>query len=378
MSIFWGLMLIPMLFPLAVKMIFHSEINYLEWSIQTLIGVLAVFILYQVGKYSQISDYEIWNGEVTLKESVRRSCPFGWVDYTDGFCRHYTTRSVKTGTQTCTGSGKDRRCTDDYKTQYNYIYSWEQNWLVHSNIKRTWEISRVDAQGSRTPPRWEEVTVGDPVSKTNSYDNYVRAANNSLFNKDRRLAEQYEAVIPEYPIDIVDYYRVDRVLTAGEVVIPNLVEYNRLLPQILKDLGPEKQANVVILFTDISEKQFADAVVNSWQGGKKNDIIIIASVLSDLSIRWLHIHSWSKNKMFNVVMRDELLDVGSIANAEQVIDLVHKTAMEHFERIPMAEFEYLKNEIEPPKSFIIFTIIFMLILSSGLTYLFHKVDIGGF
>lgn len=376
MSIFWGLLLIPLLFPIAVKLIFHSEINYWEWAIQTVIGVIAVAVLYSVGKYSQIQDYEIWNGEVVSKERLRESCPIGWVDYTDNFCRHYATRSVKTGTQTCTGSGKDRRCTDDYKTQYNYYYSWEQNWLVHSNIKQSWEITRVDAQGANIPPRWAEVKVGDPVSKTNSYDNYVKAASNSLFNKDKNLAEQYEAFIPEYPIEIFDYYRVDRVLTSVDFTIPNIEEYNDLLPNILKVLGPNKQANVVMLFTDISDKGFSNAVIHSWQGAKKNDIVIIVSIYPNRTIRWVHIHSWSKNKMFNVVMRDELLDLGSIENAEKVIELVRNTTMDHFERIPMAEFEYLKDEIEPSTGFIVLTIIFMLILSSGLTYVFHKVDIN--
>lgn len=376
---FYLLALIPLLFPIGAKVFLHSSISYLEWIIQTVIGLVVVFGLYSYGRYAQIQDYEIWNGSVTKKEAVRESCPIGWVDSTDNFCRHYRTRRVKTGTQTCTGTGKDRRCSDDYKTQYNYTYSWEQNWMVRSNIKQSWEIERVDRQGADTPLRWAAIQIGDPVSKTNSYENYVKAASNSLFNKDKRMAEQYAEQIPEYPLDIYDYYRVDRVITSPKFVLNNAETYNKLLPEILKVLGPERQANVVILVTDITDPAYGDAVIYSWQGAKKNDIVLIVGVDngSDLGVKWLKVHSWSKDKMFNVVMRDEILNRGDIQDPVWLMDTIKAVTLAHFERQSMKEFEYLKDEIEPSEGMIIFIVIFTLILSGGLTFLFHRVDIGG-
>lgn len=374
---FWILAAIPLLFPIVVKILFRSSINYTEWAIQTIIGFLAVLALYNVGKYSQLSDTELWNGEVTKKEYVQQSCPWGWQDSTDSFCRVYTTRTVRAG-ETCTGVGKDRRCTPNYKTQYNYVYSWERNWLVYSNIGHNWEIDRIDNQGANEPPRWSSVAIGDPVSKTNSYKNYVKAANNSLFNRDARLAETYRDSIPDYPIRIYDYYRVDRAIVSPGTTVTNLAEYNELLPKILKVLGPKKQANIVLLFTNITDTSYADAVINSWQGAKKNDSVIIIGVDNVGTVVWTKIHSWSKNKLFNVEMRDAVLNLGTVTNAPELIKLIENTTMAHFERQSMKEFEYLEDEIEPSTTAIVLIVIVLLILSGALTLFFHKNEVTFF
>ena len=374
---FWMLAFVSLLFPLAVKIVFNSKISLAEWALQTVITLVVVVSLYHFGRYNQTQDYEIWNGSVTSKEVKRESCPWGWVDYQDGFCTEYSTRQVKDGTKTCTGTGNDRRCTDNYKTQYNYHFSWEQKYFVFSNIGETWQINRVDRQGASTPGRWEMVNIGDAVSKTNSYTNYVKAAANSLFNKDKRLAEFYADNIPEYPIEIYDYYRVNRAITSPDTVVPNLDQYNAGLSDILKELGPAKQMNAVILFTNIADPAYADAVLNSWQGAKKNDAVIIAGINDDQSIAWLRIHSWSKNKLFEVELRDHLLDLGTIADSAEFLNIVNTVAMNNFERQPMAEFEYLADEIEPSTGFIIVIFVILIILSAILTFIFHKHDIFG-
>jgi hypothetical protein len=156
------------------------------------------------------------------------------------------------------------------------------------------------------------------------------------------------------------------------------VTYNNLLPEILKILGPERQANVVILVTDITDPSYGDAVIYAWQGAKKNDIVLIVGVNNgnELKVNWLKVHSWSKNKMFNVVMRDEILNRGDISDPVWLMDTIKATALSHFERQSMKDFEYLKDEIEPSEGMIIFIVIFTLILSCGLTILFHKVELG--
>lgn len=371
---FWILAAIPLFFPIAVKVIFNSKINYQEWAIQTVIGFLVVFGLYQFGKYSQFSDYEIWNGEVTEKRMLEQHCPIGWQDFTDGFCTEYITRDIPDG-ETCTGTGKDRRCTTNYKTQYKYIYPWERNWVVYSNISQNWYIDRIDSQGANEPPRWTEVSIGDPVSKTNHYENYVKAAESSLFHRDRRLAEYYNDVIPEYPIDIFDYYKINRVITSPDTVVPNIDEYNELLSEILREIGTKRQGNIVVLFTDISDSNYANAVINKWQGGKKNDSIIVVGIDLTMNITWLKIHSWSKNKMYDVMVRDMLLDLGNIADAKKFIDILYNTSMNYFERQSMKEFEYLKDEVEPSNFMVGIILLVIILLSSGMTYFFHKHDI---
>ena len=107
------------------------------------------------------------------------------------------------------------------------------------------------------PQRWLDIEIGDPVSRTNSYVNYVRAANSSLFSTGGATPNRAGVVIENtpldmvYPIQVYDHYRVDRVLL-DEVSLPagqSLEWWNEELSQILRILGPEKQANMVVVLT---------------------------------------------------------------------------------------------------------------------------------
>lgn len=372
-DIFWIIVVIPLMIPFFAKLIWQSKISFLELGVQVGLAILVSVLLWNMGKYNQISDVEIWNGEVVEKFPRKESCPIGWVAYSDGFCRHYITRQVEVG-ETCSTDSKGRRiCTPIYQTQYNYTYSWEQNWYVKGNIDKTWEISRVDRRGADEPERWTEVQIGDPVSKTNTYENYVKAASSSLFNKEQGWAEQYADVIPQYPSDIYDYYRVNRVLAVGEPGIQDLGAWNSYLPEILKVLGPERQANMVLIFTDLPPT-FAEGTIAAWQGGKKNDILIFVGTQDGESVDWVRVHSWSKNDLVNVRIRDALKSY-DLSNPETVLQDVFQIAMSNFERRPMAEFEYLKDEIQPSGRFLVFMFVFTILASVGLTWVMHRIDL---
>lgn len=373
-EMFWLIAAIPLLIPFAAKLIWKSKITFLEMSVQVCVALVVSMLLWNVGKYNQIADVEIWNGEVVEKFPRRESCPIGWVSYSDGFCRHYITRTVKVG-ETCTTDSNGRRsCTPIYQTQYNYTYSWEQNWYVKGNIGKTWEIARADRRGAREPERWTRVVIGDPVSKTNTYENYVKAASSSLFNKEQGWAERYAEHIPEYPSDIYDYYKVDRVLTTGNVQLSDPAAWNTRLAEILALLGPERQANVVVVFTDLPPT-FAQGVIAAWQGGKKNDILVfIGTQANPKTVDWVEINSWSKNDFFNVELRDSLSDMEEIG-IEPVMARILQITMEEFERRPMAEFEYLKDEVEPSGRFLVFMFVFTILISVGLTWLMHRIDL---
>lgn len=367
---FWLITALPLLIPFAAKLIWKSSISFLEMGVQVALAGIVAICIWNVGKYQQMSDTELWNGEVIAKAPHKEDCPWGWTRFKDGFCRHYRTRQVKTG-ETCTTDNKGRRsCTPTYTTEYNYDFPWEQNWYVNTNIGR-WEIARADRQGATMPQRWDIVYIGDPVTKPNDYINYVKAASSSLFNKDARYAEKFIDIIPEYPLNIYDYYHVDRVLPVG-VEIADLRQWNDDLADVLKKLGPEKQANVVVILND-QTLAFANGTIAAWQGGKKNDILVFIGT-DGTNIEWAHIHSWSKNDLFNIQLRDRIRELPAL-DREAVMAAISEVAMKQFERRPMAEFEYLEDEIEPSANFLIFAFIFTLILSCGVTFLMHRIDL---
>ena len=170
-DIFWLIMVFPIAWPFVAKWLSKASFTWAELAINGVAVLIISFVVMQAGSYSQLSDTEIWSGQVTEKKMQQESCPWGWVRTTDSFCTEYRTRQVKTGETCRTDSNGRRSCTPDYTTEYNYDYDWERKWWVKTDVGRTFQIRRVDSQGRNEPPRWTEVSAGDPVAREMTYVN---------------------------------------------------------------------------------------------------------------------------------------------------------------------------------------------------------------
>lgn len=367
-DIFWLIMLFPILWPFFAKWKWDTSFTYAEMLINMLVVVALAGSLWLLGHYSQLADTEIQSSEVVKKQMEQQQCPSGWVSYPDNFCTEYDTRQVKTG-ETCTTDSKgNRSCTPTYSTEYNYDYDWERKWWVFTRAQWTYQIRRIDLQGAKEPARWTSVTVGDPVARTMPYNNYIQAASDSLFASSKQLHDQYKNKIPKQPI-VYDYYKVDRIQAVG-VSIPELKKWNRDLSIIQRELGPKKQANVNIIFTSVQSPNFMPALKAAWEGFEKNDIVITVGVKDD-KITWVDVDSWSKQDMVNVVLRDNILALGNV-NMPAILGHVKTDVIAHYQRRPMAEFEYLKEEIDPPLWSIIVAVLLAFIGSPALTWYFSR------
>jgi len=204
------------------------------------------------------------------------------------------------------------------------------------------------------------------------YDNYVRAVASSLFNDEQQYAKRYTKQIPKYP-EVYDYYRIDRVLDVG-VGVQDLKIWNQSLSDVMREIGVKKHANVIIVFVNNPDPKYAYGLRSAWKGYKKNDAVITVGVTEYPKIAWVDVHSWSKNDLFNVTMRDELLAQKELDLAE-FMETVKSISLSHFERRPMKDFEYLKDEIEPPLWSMIIAMIIAFIGSPLLTWFFHRNDV---
>jgi len=378
--IFYVAIFTPIIIAGLVMWLLHESITPLEALAQAVIPAIIVSLVWWGGRYSDTHDYELWNGEVTRKITEQQRCPIGWQDYTDGFCTEYTTRRVKDGPprKVCSGEGKDKRChaVQDYKTQYNYIYPWERKYWLDSNVKETFYIPRVDAQGRYEPPRYTSAYVGEPVAAQKSYTNWIRGASNSVFHEDGKAEEKYLNILPKYPIEVYDYYRVDRVIAVGNVSVPNYV--NGLLSNLLKDLGPNKQMNVILVLVDtkVASEDFPYAVRRFWQGFKKNDAVVFMGV-NDGKLAWAESMSWSKQSIYDITIRDSLSEgIGQPINFPNVINKISETAKAHYERREMKEFEFLKSQIPVPTWLTVMALVLSVGGSIGLVFVFHHIDLG--
>lgn len=307
-------------------------------------SLLAVFLSCQVAMYVSTSSTEILNGQVTGKEQNTVSCSHSY----SCNCRTVTS-----------GSGKDARTSTVCDTCYEHSHDYD--WDVYTSVG-TISIDRVDRQGRDEPQRWTVAKVGDPAATTHTYTNWIKPAGSSLFNVGHIDLKQYGDKLPKYPGKVYDYYNIDRIVS--EVNIPNLPAYNRYLANQLEVLGPKRQANMIFVITKNLSPTYADAIYAKWNGAEKNDIVVFLGVQNG-EIKWANVKAWSKFDIFQVTLRDALLDLKTF-DMKRIIDTSVAVSTAKFERKPMKEFEYLSNEAQTITPFAtIFIVIFMLAINIG-------------
>jgi hypothetical protein len=366
MGYYTFLFFIPVLMWIAFsKLYFKNEFTYKEMISQGVVSLAVIFGVFSLGSHYQTYDTKLVNGVVTELNPRRENCKTGWSDFKDGFCTEYRTRQVPNG-QTCTtNSNGVRICTTNYKTQYNYIYSWERRYFVETDINEGYEIKRIDRQGKEFPPRFTEIKIGDPVTDSISYTNYIRAATDSLFN-DRLPSDELPPL--SYPT-IRDYYKANRVIIFGVEFDSNLYrEWNDKI-SILNSNIRKSNANVIIVITGESQ-EFADKLAQAWEAHNINDVIVSIGINNN-SISWTDVRSWSSNELINVSIRDEILNLSEI-NVDIINEIISSNIMMYYSQKDMSEFEYLADDIPPPFWAMILAFLILFVISPIVTVVLSK------
>lgn len=318
------ILIVPLCWSWVSKLIWPHEITYKEMGIHFAITLVVTGIVYSFCMFGKSADVEVWNGEVTSKKRLEVSCEHSY----DCMCV-----TVSCG----------ENCTTEV-CQTCYDHSYDVDWRVYSNVQDTTNISRIDRQGLKEPPRWTQVQIGEPYSDAKLFENYIKGAPDSIFN-DKDLITKFESLIPKYPNKIYDYYKVNRVLSVG-VPIKGLPQWNKELSERLKVLGPKRKSNVVIVMAKTNDIQYAKALKEAWLGGKKNDTVIVFGITNYPKIDFVDMFSWSKNKAFDVELLDSLRQMGEV-DRTKVLDTISTQVMKNFQKRSMEEYSYLADDAVP-------------------------------
>lgn len=348
MELLYLILIFPLVWPWIAKKIWHIDYTWQEMFLNIIIVVIACVSVWQLGRYSKMSDVEIWNGQVTGKEQVSVSCEHSY---------SCNCRIDSKGNSSC-------------DICYEHINDWD--WNVYSSAG-DFTIDRVDRRGSDEPPRWTAVQNGQPVARPHNFDNYIKAAPFSVFHEGRAIEKKYTGKIPAYPGGVYDYQYVDRVFPIG-VKVPDLKQWNYDLALTLRNLGPSKQVNVVVVFVNEASTDYADALNRAWLGGKKNDVVIVIGTTNYPNIEWVRILGWTDEQIFNVQLRDDLLAMKTV-DKNKFLDIVSKNVVATFKRKSMKDFEYLKDEVEPDDYVVIIVAVLATLGSMGLTLFFYLYDV---
>lgn len=325
--------------PFILKLIFPHKITWGEIAVS--IGVsLVVSGLSVLLTLGNIYNTEVWHGEVTDKRKVRTSCSHSYS------CNCTTTRDSNGNSTTI--------CQTCYEHSHDY------NWTVFTTVGNI-NIPRIDSQGRNEPPRFSVVTVGEPASIERTYVDYIRGSH-SVFNIEKNEPDHpFNSLVPNYP-RVQDYYRIQLVHSTYNVSSGIKNAINDGIRDRLKVLGAARQANIVVVITD-KDQSFGEFLRNDWGNGRKNDAVIVIGTdgSQEHKIEWAFVFGWSENQYFNINLRNELMDIGSINETVEVVNTISTNVSKYFERQSMSDFKYLLFERETS----VWVILFVLLLQIG-------------
>ncbi|WP_407306228.1 hypothetical protein [Acinetobacter sp.] len=314
--------------------------SYIPAGIYVLTALVVVCSIFFISKGSKTWDTEIWNGQVVSKERVH-----------DTYQRSYECNCT---TSTDSKGNTTRTCQTCYED--HYTVTWNCNTTVGD-----YRIDHEDSTSRRVymtpdPHRYTEIQKGDPVAKEHRYTNYIQAVPNSLFTPAAAdLKKKFTKLIPKYPDEVYDIYKINRFITPGWAPA-DAAQWNQDISLGLRELGPKKQVNVIIVIAKTSDSNYEYALRDAWEGANKNDVVLIIGSTEYPKIDFVRVLSWTKNETFKVQLRDGVLEKGVIDRS--IVPMLMTQINTNFQRRQMAEFEYLDGEIDPP-DWLVYTLIFL-------------------
>ena len=348
--VFWVLLASGVAYSLWRRQKNPREFLWTELLVQIGVSVLSLYFIAGLFFYhgSDLPDEEIWNGYVTRAtyQEIWDSTSCNSCSANDKDCRS-DCRCVTNGEAWEFKTSNDETIPTTRETYSNFVSQFNNENKI---------ANQGDHCAGHRGARWEttydhSVKTVVPTASFHSYVNYFKASQ-AFRSKKKRGVKGYEKYLLPYPQVYGGAFgpiEVDRVLTAG-VVVPRPWQegVDRALDKALATLGATKQVNVLVYVVG-ADANFYGALEVAWDGGKKNDVIVLVGVTDFPSIKWVSIMSWAANPAFNGRLRDRLRALGNLADgelfAQQIIDQLTRPPSEAgYARLPMEELAHLAGE----------------------------------
>lgn len=350
------LLLLPLLIGLGGHLLFRARVTAKELLVQEGALLLVICIGYGIALSDRASDVEHWNGRIANKWRATTGC-----------CHSYPCRCVTT----CTG-GKNSTCSTHCQTCY--LHSWDQAFYARTTNDETVFSDTCNSPGSAPPARWVEIVPGEPTSVEHSFTNYVKANAETIMRRTGAL-ERWAGTIPEYP-KVYDYYRADHFIVVGLPDLPRRAALNEQLAQVNAEQGRRREVNAIVIVAKAGDPSYAEAIREAWLGGKKNDLIVVVGAASFPQLDWVSVVSWSEREDMKLAIRDRIMGYGTF-NGSAIVEVVRQEIAKGFVRKRWEDFDYLKATVEPSNAAKWVLGIIGVLLSIGMTVLFHQVDAFG-
>ena len=340
-----GLFLIPLFVTVVAFFTTQGRVTWKEALLQLGVGCLVLAGAYELAKWGAMRDTEHLNGRITGKPSGTQSC-----------CHCRTV---------CDSRDKKGNCTSSHEVCSHFHDYW---WSLDTTVG---SISVESCSGwDSAPDVWTKARIGEPAVVDHSYDNYLKADPNSLFDRNAEALTRRFTGIPKYPA-LYSEYKVDHVVADGQAVPAAWQDEMR---ELNADLGASNQVDVTMLLTSNPEPTYAQGVEAKWLYGPKNSITVVLGVSDNGTIGWARAVTFSRVSDLKVHLRDALQGK---TLSDDVPALIRPLIASEFKRTPMAQMEYLARAATPSTGWLVGLYILGLVLSIGLTVYMAENDVFG-
>lgn len=352
------ILMLPFVIAVAVVIFFMKtgKITPIELVVMLAAPALVAGCMVAAFQYQETAATELWNGQITQRERVKVSCSHSYQCH----CRMVPS-----------GSGKNASYSEKCDTCYEHSY--DVDWNLYSSTNEKIEIDRVDRQGLQMPDRWRIAYPGEPFSSEHSYQNYLLVNRGSVLFGGVGDTKRFAALIPQYP-KVFDFYRVNPVIVTGGVPV-DMKNWTWLIRELNKRVSGPKQVNVLIVLAKTSDRSYAKALSTAWDGGQKNDLIVVIGTEDGNKIAFAEIVSWTPAQDLKVVLRDRIEQIGDLGHRDEIVNAIESEVNGRWKRMHMKEYKYLLATAEIPFGEKLAAIIFCSLLEIGICFWAVKNDL---
>lgn len=344
------------------KFVFPHRVTWKEWALQLGAGLVMTLIclgLTVAGASIGSSDFSIFSGEVTSKNSERVSCEHQYVCGEDCY---WVTDTDSKGKTT-----RRQQCDPVYCDEHDYDVSWR----VYTTLGR-WTIDRVDRRGTKMPQRWDDVEIGEPVQERRGVSNYL-LLNEERFNTSEQIRQKFAGEVFEYP-QPYDYYRYQRVLQ--DDLKQDYDGISIWLNEQLKKDGAAKQLNVLLVVTHVTDPDFFYAQIEKWKGVRKNDVVLFYGIDGNDKIQWSRAMSFADGQNNQIMLKELETMTYTQSFGVELVQAQYKKIVNEFHRVPNSTFAYMKDAWVPPTGWVITMMIVNLLVAIGVAWVVINEDLA--
>ncbi|HRH68892.1 MAG TPA: hypothetical protein PLB89_05225 [Flavobacteriales bacterium] len=344
----WGALLIPFLAAFVLWRWYAHHMVWWEYLLPLAVSAMLIGVAGGVAEHSMVTSTEYWGSAVTKAEYYE-----DWNEYIHRTC-----------SETCCCDKDGKNCSTRYYdcsyVQYHSAY-WElqtttgeelriDEWQYNRLVKRFGGARFEDLHrhyhtndGDKYVTTWpQDSATLEPVTTTHTYENRVKAADQSIFHF-RRIAEKERDSLGlfDYPPIRFRYHQ--------EAVLGDTTREARAANYRLKwwnaVLGPAKEARVSVLVFHDKPRTTGIQQEWAWAGGNMNEVVLCIGLDRARRVQWCHPMSWSTDEQLEAELR-QYVEAQDTVDLVAVADFLGPLVRRHFVRRDFHQFDYLS--IEPP------------------------------